>query len=109
MMGPPSTARLFATIERMRVSRCILSASSVDPARGFLAYEQCEADIAEAMQAISDGALMALDHSKFATPPKPGTNFVTPLREGATVVTDRPPGAEFAALMRRYGLETPRP
>ncbi len=107
--GAAFDRQAFATIERMRVGRCILSASSVDPARGFLAYEQCEADIAEAMQAISDGALMALDHSKFATPPKPGTNFVTPLREGATVVTDRPPGAEFAALMRRYGLETPRP
>lgn len=89
----------FKLIERMRVDRCILSIANVDPRRGFMAYEQCEADIAEAMQDISSSTIMAVDHSKFRPVPKPGMVSVVTLRPDAAVVTDKPPEQSYADLL----------
>jgi DeoR family glycerol-3-phosphate regulon repressor len=103
--GAAYDRQAFATIERMRVNRCILSASAVDPQRGFLAYEQCEADIADAMQAISDGTIMAVDHSKFVGSARVANAFQLPLAPGSSVVTDRTPPVDYDPVLSRYGLK----
>jgi DeoR family glycerol-3-phosphate regulon repressor len=105
--GAAFDRQAFLTIERMRVNRCILSASAVDPGRGFLAYEQCEADIAQAMQDISGETMMAVDHSKFAGPPRRSTAFQLFLRDASAVFTDRAPAEPFAAVLSPYRVEIP--
>lgn len=99
----------FATIERMRADHCILSASNVDASRGFLAYEQCEADIAEAMQGISDHTIMAVDHSKFRPTPKSGMVSMLMLKPGSRVVTDAAPLLDYQELLKSFELEVVRP
>ncbi len=94
----------FQTIDRMRVERCILSAAQVDLDRGFLAHERCEADIAEAMQAISQHVVMALDHSKFIPGPKMGLMALMPVPAASTIVTDRQPPVEFEHLLQPFRL-----
>lgn len=103
--GAAFDRQAFQTIERMRVDRSILSASAVDPLRGFLAYEQCEADIAEAMQSIADSTIMAVDHSKFVTPPKRTSAFQLPLPDASLVVTDQALGEEFTRILSPYRVE----
>lgn len=105
--GAAFDRQAFATIERMRVGRCILSASAVDAERGFLGYEQCEADISEAMQQISDHTIMAVDHSKFRPMKDTGSVFLMPLRQGALVATDTPPGPDYAPLLAGFQVRTP--
>ncbi|MBG1233246.1 DeoR/GlpR family DNA-binding transcription regulator [Aestuariivirga litoralis] len=95
----------FTTIERMRADHCILSASSVDPARGFLTYEQCEADIVEAMQGISDRTIMAVDHSKFRPTQKPGMVAMMTLKAQSRVVTDKAPASDYAGLLKPFKVE----
>jgi len=97
----------FTTIERMRADHCILSASNVDALRGFLAYEQGEADIAQAMQSIADRTIMAVDHSKFRPTPKSGMVAPIVLREGSRVVTDLAPAADYADLLKPFEIFTP--
>lgn len=103
--GAAFDRQAFATIQRMRVNRCILSASSVDPVRGFLTFEQCEADIAEAIQEVSEETIMAVDHSKFATNPTRASAFQLPLREHSRVVTDQQPAPEFGKVLAAYRVE----
>ena len=43
----------------------ILSASLVHPSKGFMVYDQCEADMARAMSDIADQTFMAVDSTKF--------------------------------------------
>lgn len=107
--GAAFDRQAFATIQRMRVNRCILSSSSVDPARGFLNYEQCEADIAEAMQEISDGTVMAVDHSKFQKCARRDNIFIVPLRPGAMVVTDSEPRPEFKRILAPFAVKVAQP
>ena len=99
----------FQTIERMRVDRCILSATQVDLDRGFLAHERCEADIAEAMQTISQRVMMALDHSKFTPSTKMGLMALMPIPTGSTIVTDQPPPLEFDRFLSPFRLEIANP
>lgn len=103
--GAAFDRQAFQTIERMRVNRCFLSSSVVDPARGFLAFEQCEADIAEAMQGIADETIMAVDHSKFVTPPRRPLAFRLSLPDQSVVITDRLPSAEFVNTLARFRVE----
>lgn len=103
--GAAFDRQAFATIARMRVNRCILSSSSVDPARGFLTFEQCEADIAEAMQEISAETVMAVDHSKFQKNARSGNIFIVPLRPRAMVVTDTEPQPEFRRVLAPYDVQ----
>lgn len=107
--GAAFDRQAFATVARMRVTTCILSAAEADPTRGFLTYEPCEADMAEAMAAIATGAVMALDRSKFAGPPSPGLFAMAPLPEGARIVTDAPPPQRFADLLAPHRLDIARP
>lgn len=102
--GAAFDRQTFQTIERMRVDRSILSASAVDPLRGFLAYEKCEADLAEAMQAIARETIMAVDHSKFHGPPKRSSAFQLPLPDQSVVVTDREPGEAFRDVLSAFRL-----
>jgi DeoR family glycerol-3-phosphate regulon repressor len=102
--GAAYDRQAFATIERMRVGRCILSASAVDPRRGFLAFEQCEADIADAMQAIAEGTIMAVDHSKFTEGRRPPSAFQVQLALDSQIVTDRPPAADFTEVLAPFRL-----
>lgn len=102
--GAAFDRQAFATLARMQVDRAILTASKVDPARGFIAYEQCEADIAAAMQEISGATIMAADHSKFVAAAAPGSLFAIPLRPGTLIATDRDPGPGFAAILRPHVL-----
>lgn len=103
--GAAFDRQAFQTIERMRVDRSILSASAVDPLRGFLAYEQCEADLAEAMQGIAQETIMAIDHSKFLGLPNRSSAFQLSLPDQSLVVTDRPPGAEFGKVLSAYRVQ----
>lgn len=103
--GAAFDRQAFATIARMRVNRCILSSSAVDPERGFLTFEQCEADIAEAMQEISSGTVMAVDHSKFHKSDRRGNIFIVPLRPGAMVVTDSEPDADFGRVLAPFDVQ----
>jgi DeoR family transcriptional regulator, glycerol-3-phosphate regulon repressor len=99
----------FETIARMRVDRAILSASQVDPDRGFLAYERCEADIAEAMQSIAGGVVMALDHSKFLPTAQQGLTALVAIPAGSVIATDATPPAAFLPLLRPYTLAVAGP
>lgn len=103
--GAAFDRQAFATIQRMRVNKCILSASSVDPTRGFLTYEQCEADIAEAIQDISEDTIMAVDHSKFLGDPKRVSAFQLALRDNSFVVTDREPPPAFTGLLAGHRVQ----
>ena len=103
--GAAFDRQAFQTIERMRVDRSILSASAVDPDRGFLAYEQCEADLAEAMQSIALETIMAVDHSQFLGPPKRSSAFQLPLPMQSVVVTDREPEDEFRSILSSYRIQ----
>ncbi|MCF8509827.1 MAG: DeoR/GlpR family DNA-binding transcription regulator [Rhodobacteraceae bacterium] len=103
--GAAFDRKAFQTIERMRVNRCILSASAVDATRGFLAYEQCEADIAEAMQSIADETILAIDHSKFSAPSRRPLAFQLQLPNQSIVVTDRQPSEDFAEILARNRVE----
>ena len=89
--GAAFDAAAFATIARMRVSRAVLSASAVDPKRGFLVHEPCEADIARAMAAIADQVIMCLDHSKFGVGSTEEMYVALPFGDVHLVVTDRQP------------------
>lgn len=104
--GAAFDRQAFQTIERMRVNRSILSASSVDPRRGFLSFEQCEVDIAEAMQSIASATVMAVDHSKFVALPRPNSAFELRLSEQSVVVSDKKPGPEFDAVLERFKFLT---
>ena len=89
--GAAFDAAAFATIARMRVSRAVLSASAVEPGRGFLVHEPCEADIAVAMAAIADQVIMCVDHSKFETDNTAQMYLALPFERVQLVVTDRQP------------------
>ncbi len=104
--GAAFDRQAFATIARMHVNRCILSASRIEAERGFIAFEQCEADIAEAMQQIAAEAIMAVDHSKFSTSSMPDSLFAVSLRQGSVLATDLPPAPEFSQLLRPFEVLT---
>lgn len=89
--GAAFDAAAFATIARMRVGHAVLSASAVDPNRGFLAHDPCEADIARAMAEIAERTVMCLDHSKFAAGETKDMVVALPFEEVHLIVTDRAP------------------
>lgn len=89
----------FEVISSVSVELAILSASSVHPLRGFLAYDQCEVDIAKAMMEASARTVMAVDHTKFN---KEGGNASLRLPELGSqdvVVCDRRPDQAFDDLL----------
>lgn len=90
----------FDVIERMRVDYVLLSASMVDPNKGFLVHEQCEVDIASAMLQNASRAIIAVDHSKFLTQTRRPSFCQPNLKAGDILVTDQPIPSEFHHLCR---------
>ncbi len=88
----------FEVIERISVAHAILSASRVTPGRGFLVYEQCEADIANAMMGTACRTIMAVDQTKFDADDSDVGLLRLELGAGDLVVTDAAPQPAFSNL-----------
>ncbi len=87
----------FDVIERMQVDYVVLSASMVDPVKGFLVHEQCEVDMATAMMNSAARAIMAVDHTKFEVLSRRPALRQPKLNPGDYLVTDTHPSATFSA------------
>ena len=83
----------------MQVDYAILSASMVDPGKGFLVHEQCEVDIATAMLRNASQAIMAVDHSKFSPQQQRPVVRQPALKHGDILVTDISPTSKFDSLL----------
>lgn len=92
----------FDVIASLSVEHAILSASLVHPVRGFLAYDQCEVDIARAMIDIAGRTIMAVDKSKFAEVGAKPSLRLPALKADDLVVTDQPPGTLFADMAETH-------
>jgi len=90
----------FEVIERMQVDYALLSASMVDPNKGFLVHEQCEVDIANAMFEIASQTIMAVDHSKFESLERRPALRQPVLRVKDILISDREPPARFDELLK---------
>ncbi|WP_281857522.1 DeoR/GlpR family DNA-binding transcription regulator [Litoreibacter halocynthiae] len=89
----------FDVVASLTVEHAILSASSVHPTRGFLAFDQCEIDIARAMIDISARTVMAVDATKFSASGSLPSLRMPELRADDVVVVDQSPGAAFSDLI----------
>lgn len=89
----------FAVIEKMRVDYVVLSASMVDPEKGFLVHEQCEVDIATAMFESADRSIMAVDHSKFIPQGRRPSYRQPALRKNDILISDIAPPEKFNLLL----------
>jgi DeoR family glycerol-3-phosphate regulon repressor len=63
--GASFDAQAFRVVRSMHVRVAVLSASAVDPRRGVMVHEQCEAEMSSAMGDIADVRIVAADASKF--------------------------------------------
>ena len=93
----------FDVIDRMQVDYVVLSASMVDAEKGFLVHEQCEVDIANAMQQNAARSIMAVDHSKFLQQRRRPALRQPALRSSDILISDRDPPEEFNHLLK--GIE----
>jgi len=89
----------FDVIASASVDYAILSASSVHPTRGFLAFDQCEVDIAQAMMEVSASTVMAVDHTKFKESGAKASLRIPALSPEDSVVCDKRPDAVFDDLL----------
>ena len=99
----------FEVIDRFQADHAILSASMVDPVRGFLVHEQCEVDIATAMMAIADRSIMAVDHSKFEPQTRRPTLSLPSLSKRDLLVTSRAPAGKYMAMLSDLTIHVARP
>ena len=97
----------FEVIERMRVDYVVLSASMVEPDKGFLVHEQCEVDIANAMMENASQAVMAVDHSKFLPLSRRPAFRQPSLKRDDYLVSDRPPPEAFETLCDGLQIRVP--
>ncbi len=97
----------FEVIERMRVDYVVLSASMVEPDKGFLVHEQCEVDIANAMMENASQAVMAVDHSKFLPLSRRPAFRQPSLKNDDYLVSDRPPPEAFETLCDGLQIRVP--
>jgi DeoR family glycerol-3-phosphate regulon repressor len=95
--GASFDAFAFHVIRSMKVRLAILSASAVDPTRGPMVHEHCEAEMSAAMSAIADQRIVAVDAGKFG---RSALVAVGPLRAGDVVVTDERPSTTIARALR---------
>lgn len=95
--GASFDAFAFQVIRSMKVRVAVLSASAVDPTRGPMVHEHCEAEMSAAMSAIADQRIVAVDASKFG---RNALVAIGPLRAGDVVVTDQRPSAALARALR---------
>jgi DeoR family glycerol-3-phosphate regulon repressor len=84
--GAAFDAFAFQVVRSMKVRVAILSASAVDPKRGPMVHEHCEAEMSAAMGAISDLRIIAVDAGKFG---RSALVALPELRKEDVVVTDR--------------------
>ena len=91
--GAAFDRRAFEVVASMRVRWAVLSASAVDPQRGFMVHDRAEAEMSAAMVSIADTGVMAVDRSKWG---RRALVSLLGLRRGDIVVTDGQPGPEFA-------------
>ena len=76
----------------------VLSASLVHPSKGFMVYDQCEADMARAMSDIADQTFMAVDSTKFNEAQTSPVLRLPGLTEKDVLITDRKLPASFRSL-----------
>lgn len=89
----------FDVIRSVSVELAILSASSAHPKRGFLAFDQCEVDIAHAMMEVSAKTVMAVDHTKFDAVGGNASLRLPDLGPDDIVVCDKRPDRSFDDLL----------
>ncbi|MGR3314305.1 DeoR/GlpR family DNA-binding transcription regulator [Roseovarius indicus] len=89
----------FDVIASVSVEFSILSASSAHPLRGFLAFDQCEVDIAQAMMEVSARTVMAVDHTKFNESGGNASLRLPTLAPEDVVVCDKRPHKSFDDLL----------
>lgn len=97
--GAAFDSAAFEVIASVSVEFAILSASSAHPSRGFLAFDQCEVDIAQAMMEVSAQTVMAVDHTKFDESGAKASLRLPELRAQDIVVCDRRPDRSFDELL----------
>lgn len=95
--GASFDAFAFQVIRSMKVRVAILSASAIDPRRGPMVHEHCEAEMSAAMSSIADQRILAVDATKFG---RSALVAVGPLAAGDAVVTDQRPAAALARALR---------
>ncbi|MEW2914198.1 DeoR/GlpR family DNA-binding transcription regulator [Leisingera sp. JC11] len=88
----------YDVIASVSVQAAVLSASLVHPARGFMVYDQCEADMAGAMTEIAEQTIMAVDSTKFNEASTSPALRLPELAANDLIVTDRRPPPAFRAL-----------
>lgn len=94
----------FDVIASLTVEYAVLSASLVHPTRGFLAYDQCEIDIARAMIDIAGRTVMAVDLTKFNEDGLKPSLRLPALRPDDLIVCDGQPAALFLPLIESQSL-----
>ena len=95
--GASFDAFAFQVIRSMKVRVAILSASAIDPRRGPMVHEHCEAEMSAAMSSIADQRILAVDATKFG---RSALVAIGPLAAGDAVVTDQRPAAALARALR---------
>lgn len=88
----------YDVIAGVSVQVAVLSASLVHPVRGFMVYDQCEADMAAAMTEIAERTFMAVDSTKFNDAATSPALRLPELAPNDLIVTDRRPPPAFRAL-----------
>ena len=90
----------FQVIERAEVDFCVLSASMIHPAKGFLVHEQCEVDMATAMMESATRSIMAVDATKFQSQKRKPALRQPPLQDSDFLVTDALPPEDFDTVLK---------
>ncbi|WP_343211996.1 DeoR/GlpR family DNA-binding transcription regulator (plasmid) [Aliisedimentitalea scapharcae] len=88
----------FDVIASVSVETAILSASQVHPSRGFMVFDQCEADMAAAMKHAAERSFMVVDSTKFSASGSSPALLLPELLPDDLIVTDRRPPPEFREL-----------
>lgn len=96
----------FDVIASASVEFAVLSASLVHPTRGFLAYDQCEVDIARAMMDVAGTTVMAVDRTKFIDSGIKPSLRMPELAPEDVIVCDQRPDAAFCDLLDGHRLVT---
>lgn len=99
----------FDVIASSSVDYAILSASQVHPTLGFMAYDQCEVDIARAMIDIAGRTIMAADKSKFISGGVKPSLRLPKLEADDLIICDQKPGPAFSDLTSRHQLMIAKP
>ena len=88
----------YEVIASLSVQTAVLSASLVHPTRGFMVFDQCEADMAAAMKGIAERIFMAVDSTKFNEAATSAALRLPALGRTDLIFTDRPPPPAYRAM-----------